>query len=63
MNRLGQMALHYTARLGELEVVKWLVKHGVDINEKGIDGMISLHEAAIEGVFMKPSMACRRYPV
>lgn len=42
-------ALYYGARYGHLDVVKYLVENGADVNNQAIDGDSALHESASSG--------------
>lgn len=45
----GQSVLHLAARLGNLEMVEWLLKEGVSVGVKDAAGLTALDYAKIEG--------------
>ncbi|MBQ3948205.1 MAG: ankyrin repeat domain-containing protein, partial [Ruminococcus sp.] len=45
----GETALHFAAQCGDLEMVKWLIEQGLDVNAKDAHGRTSLLYAAIKG--------------
>lgn len=42
----GNTPLHYAAKNGKTDAVKFLVKHGAKMDERNVDGMTPLHLAA-----------------
>jgi hypothetical protein len=48
-NELGDNALHFFARNGNLEAVKVLIRHGINVNQKGEEGYTPLHVACESG--------------
>lgn len=63
----GQTALHQSCQLGNLELVKVLVRFGADVRLANRDGWSALHIAAFGGhtdillfLMTASSLACRR---
>ena len=46
---VNKTPLHVAALIGNLEQVKYHIKHGADVNEKSGDGKTPLHYAALSG--------------